>query len=420
MKITKVFAHEIIASGGFPSIEVIVNLEDGSVGSASVPYGASAGSYEASVLLDDDKTRYNGNGMLRAVKIITETISPQIIAQEFGTQKDFDRFLIELDGTPQKTNLGGNTILALSLAFARAVANSQHQELYQYLRSSFEISGNISLPQPMMVTIEGGKHAENSTNMQEYCLTATRQSSLMENIRMILETYHATKSVLKRRGLSTNIGNEGAFAPEGITSNELPMEILTEAIELSGYKAKAEIGISIDPAASEYFQDGKYNLSIENKNLSSEEMIAYYRPWLEKYPLVTIEDPLHEDDWGAWPKMRELCDEFAIPLIGDDLTVTNIKKLQQAIEAQAITGILIKLNQIGTVTETIETCLLAKQHQMLVVPSHRGGGETNDTAMIDLAVAVGAEFVKVGPTRGERVAKHNRLLEIERNYPRER
>ncbi|PIY80827.1 MAG: phosphopyruvate hydratase [Candidatus Pacebacteria bacterium CG_4_10_14_0_8_um_filter_42_14] len=414
MKITQINAHEILASGGFPSIEAIVQLEDGSLGRASVPYGASAGSYEASVLLDGDESRYGGKGMLKAVKIVLETIAPQVINREFGSQAEFDRFLIDLDGTPQKTTLGGNTILVLSLAFARAGANSQHQELYQYLKISFSINSPLQLPQPMLVTIEGGKHAENSTNMQEYSLSATRQSSLVENIRMVLETYHIAESVLKEKGFSTNVGHEGAFAPEGITSNELPLEILTEGILRSGYAAKTEIGISIDPAASEYYQDGKYNLSIENKQLSSDEMIQYYRPWLEKYPLVTIEDPLHEDDWSAWPKMRELCDEFSIPLIGDDLTVTNIKILQRAIDEKAITGILIKLNQIGSVTETIETCLLAKQHNMLVVPSHRGGGETNDTAMIDLAVAVGAEFVKVGPTRGERVAKYNRLLEIER------
>ncbi|NCN24222.1 MAG: phosphopyruvate hydratase [Candidatus Pacebacteria bacterium] len=414
MKITQVQAHEILASGGFPSIEAIVRLEDGSLGRASVPYGASAGSYEASVLLDGDESRYGGKGMLKAVGIILKEITPQVLNKEFSDQKEFDRFLIALDGTPQKTKLGGNSILALSLAFARAAAKSHNQEFYQYLRTSFSISSPLKLPQPMMVTIEGGKHAENSTNMQEYCLTATRQSSLKENIRMVLETYHATKSVLKEKGLSTNIGNEGAFAPEGISTNELPLEILAEAIHRSGYKAKNEIGISIDPAASEYYEDGKYNLSIENRLLSSDEMIQYYRPWLEKYPFVTIEDPLHEDDWSAWPKMRELCDEFSIPLIGDDLTVTNIKKLQRAIDEKAITGILIKLNQIGSVTETVETCMLAKQHNMLVVPSHRGGGETNDTAMIDLAVAVGADFVKVGPTRGERVSKYNRLLEIER------
>ena len=414
MKITQVQAHEILASGGFPSIEAIVRLEDGSLGRASVPYGASAGSYEASVLLDGDESRYGGKGMLKAVGIILKEITPQVLNKEFSDQKEFDRFLIALDGTPQKTKLGGNSILALSLAFARAAAKSHNQEFYQYLRTSFSISSPLKLPQPMMVTIEGGKHAENSTNMQEYCLTATRQSSLKENIRMVLETYHATKSVLKEKGLSTNIGNEGAFAPEGISTNELPLEILAEAIHRSGYKAKNEIGISIDPAASEYYEDGKYNLSIENRLLSSDEMIQYYRPWLEKYPFVTIEDPLHEDDWSAWPKMRELCDEFSIPLIGDDLTVTNIKKLQRAIDEKAITGILIKLNQIGSVTETVETCLLAKQHNMLVVPSHRGGGETNDTAMIDLAAAVGADFVKVGPTRGERVSKYNRLLEIER------
>ncbi len=414
MKITQVQAHEILASGGYPSIEAIVQLEDDSVGKASVPYGASAGSYEASVLLDGDESRYNGNGMLKAVRIISEEISPQVLNKEFSDQKEFDRFLIALDGTPQKTKLGGNSILALSLAFARAAAKSQNQELYQYLRTSFSISSPLKLPQPMMVIIEGGKHAENSTNIQEFCLTATRQSSLVENIRMVLETYHLTEAVLKEKGFSTNVGHEGAFAPEGIASNELPLEVLAEAISRSGYAPKTEIGISIDPAASEYYQDGKYNLSIESKLLGSEEMIEYYRPWFEKYPLVTVEDTLDEDDWSSWPKMRELCDEFSIPLIGDDLTVTNIKILQRAIDEKAITGILIKLNQIGSVTETVETCLLAKQHNMLVVPSHRGGGETNDTAMIDLAAAVGADFVKVGPTRGERVSKYNRLLEIER------
>jgi enolase len=233
-------------------------------------------------------------------------------------------------------------------------------------------------------------------------------------MRILLECYHALEKILKENKLSTNVGNEGAFAPNGISSNEAPFVYMLQAIERAGYTPGSDIGFSIDAAASEFFREGKYVLQIENRALSSAEVIEYFRSWLNKYPIVTLEDPLHEDDWNNWSEAKRMCDEHKVLLVGDDLTVTSAERLQKAIDSQAISSILIKLNQIGSLSETVATCMLAQTHGMSVIPSHRGGGETNDTAMIDLAVAVGGKFIKVGPTRGERVAKYNRLLEIER------
>lgn len=415
MQITAIHAYEVIASGGYPSVEVRVQLDDGSEGIASVPYGASAGSHEASVLVDGDEKRYNGKGMRTAIHNIHEEIAPHLLGLDATNQKLIDRTMIELDGTPQKTKLGGNAILAVSLATARAAAAALHKPLYLHLRDYYQTGVDFSnLPQPMAVVIEGGKHAHDSTDLQEYCFSVLKQGSRAESVRIMLECYHALEKVLKQSNLSTNVGNEGAFAPNGMPSNEAPFQYMLQAVEQAGYQAGQDIGFSIDAAASEFYSDGKYHLKIENRSLSSTEVIQYMQSWLEKYPIVTLEDPLHEDDWAAWVDCKKMCDAHTVALIGDDLTVTNKTRLQKAIELQAISSILIKLNQIGSLSETVETCLLATEHGLSVVPSHRGGGETNDTAMVDLAVAVGGRFIKVGPTRGERVAKYNRLLEIER------
>ena len=414
MKISKVYAREILASGGEPSVEVDVTLESGAVGRASVSYGVSAGSKEAFVLVDDDKNRYNGKGMLTAVANVNKKISPMVIGKDASGQREIDEMMIKADGTENKSNFGANAILGVSMAVARAAALSEKLELYQYLRQAYQIadkSARYTLPKPLAVFIEGGKHADNSTDLQEYILAVTKEQSAKENVRMMEECYKALKKILKQRNLSTNVGNEGAFAPEGIANNELPLELITEAIVAAGYKPKDDAGIYVDAAASEFYKDGKYNLATENKVLTAEELIELYLGWAKKYPaLVTWEDMLSEFDWEHWPVLMA---KSPIPLVADDLTVTNVKLWQKAIDLKAANAILIKLNQAGTVTETMGCCLLAKKYNYFTVPSHRGGGETNDSFLVDLAAAVGSRWIKVGPSRGERVAKYNRLMEIE-------
>lgn len=418
MKIQSVHAYEILASGGYPTVETTVTLDTGHRGVASVPYGASAGSHEASVLTDGDKSRYNGMGVLQVIENITGRIAPALQAINPENQQDVDRTMIALDGTKNKANLGGNAILSVSLATAKAVAAAKGIPLYQHIREIYGITFPQSLPQPMMVAIEGGKHAHETTDLQEFCFSGIQDISVRESIRKILESYHALKNVLQEEGLSTNVGNEGAFAPNGIESNEAPLRYIVAAIQAAGYTPGENIGISLDAAASEFYKDGLYHLKIENKSLTAAQLREYFERWLEKFPIVTMEDMFHEDDWHAWSDFLPIAQKHNVSLIGDDLTVTNLERLQEALDKKAISGILIKLNQIGTLTETVETCLLAKEHNLLVVPSHRGGGETNDASMVDLAVAVGGDFIKVGPTRGERVSKFNRLMEIERELER--
>lgn len=416
MKIKQIIAHEILASGGYPTIEACVTLENEISACASVAYGSSAGSHEAVMLTDQDPQRYGGKGVLQAVKNVVKIIAPQLIDQEATDQRAIDNMLIKLDGTENKSKLGGNATLAVSLAVAKAVAKSNQLPFYQYLIEYYQTGVDLSqLPNPMVVVIEGGKHAHQTTDLQEYCLSALGADGPTANIQRVLESYHQLKSILQEEGLSTNVGNEGAFAPNGIPNNEAPLKYIEQAISQAGYQPGQDIGISIDAAASEFYQDGFYNLSIENKKLTGAELIAYYEQWFKKYSsLITVEDMLAEDDWDNWVKLNQVCKKYNLELIGDDLTVTDQIRLQKAIDLQAISSILIKLNQIGTLTETVDTCLLARRHNMMTVPSHRGGGETNDTSMVDLAVAVGSRFIKVGPTRGERISKYNRLLAIER------
>jgi enolase len=415
IEIFNIDAYEILASGGCPTVAVEVTLDDGSVGKASVPYGASAGQHEAAVLVDQEENRYHGRGMQTAVENIKGEIYTALMKVDPIDQRAVDQTMIELDGTAHKSRLGGNAILAVSLAVAKAVAQAQDKPFYRYLVDFYQTQVDFStLPQPMAVVIEGGKHADESTDLQEYCFSSLNTSSPTQGIRQVLESYHALKQILSQNKLSTNVGNEGAFAPNGIKSNEAPFEFMIRAIKQAGYEPGRDLGISLDAAASEFYQDGKYELALEKRSLSAAELIDYYESWLNKYPIVTFEDMLAEDDWENWVKLNQVVKKHGLENIGDDLTVTDIKRLQKAIKLDAMTAILIKLNQIGTLTETVETCLLARKHQMMTVPSHRGGGETNDTSMVDLAVAVGSKFVKVGPTRGERVCKYNRLMEIER------
>lgn len=409
--IKSVVAREILASGGEPSIQVTVTLETGTMGEASISFGASAGSKEASVLLDKDPKRYNGNGMKMAVEIANKILSQLVVGMEAGEQQNIDQKMIETDGTENLAKFGGNAILAVSMAVCRVQANEEKIPLYLYLKKVFDLKNKIILPKPMVVMIEGGKHADNTTDLQEYCVSVLGNKSSAENVRMVMEIKEALKKILKREGLSVNVGNEGAFAPDGVKNNELPLQYLVEAIKNAGYEPGVDAGISLDAAASEFF-DKKYNLKIENKLLSSEELINYYCNWIEKYPFVSFEDMLSESDWENWPiLLNKINGKF--PLIADDLTVTNTKIWQEAIEKKAANAILIKLNQAGTVTKTIECCKLAITNNFWTITSHRGGGETNDTFMVDLAVAVGSEYIKVGPTRGERVEKYNRLMRIE-------
>jgi enolase len=411
-KIKHIFAREILASGGAPSLEVDVVLENNCTGTASVSYGESAGSKEAFVLLDGDTKRYNGKGMLKATANVNEKLAPLLIGKVAEDQREIDKIMIEADGTENKSNFGANAILGVSMAIARASANNAKLELYEYLAHSYNLpTYNLQLPKPLAVFIEGGRHADNSTDLQEYILAVTKNQSAKANVQMMEEIYQATKTILKQQGFNTNVGNEGAFAPAGITSNELPLQILTEAIKQAGFKLLDDAGIYIDAAASEFLSDNKYSLKVDKKLLTSEEIIAMYADWFHKYPIVALEDGLSEFDWSNWPKLMSQAGK--VKIVADDLTVTNAKLWQKAIDEKCANAILIKLNQAGTVSETMDACLLAKKYNLTTIPSHRGGGETNDTFLVDLAVAVGSEWIKVGPTRGERVCKYNRLMKIE-------
>lgn len=414
MKIKSIRAYEVLASGGYPSIEAEVTLENGITGVASVPYGASAGSHEATVLEDKDPARYDGHGMLKAASNVNTEISQAIVGMEVEDQLSIDKKMIELDGTPNKARLGGNAILAASVAAARAAANLKSVPLYRHIIDTFNTGVDLNhLPNPMVVVIEGGKHADNSTDLQEFCMSGVGEISVTENIRKVIESYHKLKPILSGHNLSTNVGNEGAFAPSGIETNESPFLYILEAISHAGYTPGKDIKISVDSASSEFYENGKYNLKLENRSLTADELSSYFQSWFQKYPFVTFEDPFAEDDWENWVKFLPIAKQMGVEIVGDDLTVTNIERLQKAIDLKAISSILIKLNQIGSLSETVACCMLAKQNGLMTVTSHRGGGETNDAAMVDLAVAVGSKFVKVGPTRGERVAKYNRLMQIE-------
>jgi len=413
VKIKSIKAREILSSGATPSLEVKVVLSDGSIGVASVPFGASAGIHEATVLLDGDKKRYGGKGMLKAVNNINKKIALKLINQNPYMQKKIDQIMIDLDGTENKAKLGGNAILGVSLAVARASAISKNQPIYQYLRRTYRLPyKNYQLPKPMIVVIEGGKHAVNSTDLQEYMITPVGGKNIKECVRIGAEVYLNLKKVLHQKKLNANVGNEGAYAPEGLKTNESPWQLILQAIKKAGYKPGKDVKLSADPAVSEIYEQGRYNLKKDKKKLTSRQMIDYFRSWVKKYPLLILEDPLAEDDWDWWPVItKELGKK--VKIVGDDLTVTNPKRLKKAIDLKAINAILIKLNQIGSLTETIQTIEMAHKVGFWSIVSHRGGGETNDDFMIDLAVATNSEFVKVGISRGERVAKYNRLMEIE-------
>jgi enolase len=403
--ITEVRGREILDSRGNPTVEVEVYLESGHMGRASVPSGASTGVHEALELRDGDPSRYLGRGVKNAVKNINEVIAPELIGRDALNQKNIDRILIELDGTSNKSRLGANAILGVSLAVAKAVANFLEMPLYRYIGGT-----NASiLPVPLMNIINGGKHADNPLDFQEFMIVPAGAPSFKEALRMGAETFHTLRKVLQNRGLNTNVGDEGGFAPN-LSTNESAIEAIVEAIEKAGYKAGKDIFVALDVAASNIYENGKYCFG--GKEYSVEELISYYEGLLEKYPIISIEDGLAEDDWDGWKLLTERLGN-KVQLIGDDLFVTNVKRLAKGIEMKVANSILIKVNQIGTLSETLETVEMAKRAGYSSVISHRSG-ETEDTTIADLAVAVGCGQIKTGaPSRTDRVAKYNQLLRIE-------
>jgi len=409
MRIRRISAAEVLDSRGNPTVEASVVLEDGTTGSALVPSGASTGEKEAVELRDGDPSRYGGKGVLQAVANINDKIGPEIAGAVVTEQRRIDLRMLELDGTSNKSNLGANAILAVSLAVARAAANSLDVPLYSYL-GSIDV---LLLPVPCMNVINGGRHADNTVDFQEFMIAPHNADSFAESIRMGVETFHALRGVLRKRGHNTAVGDEGGFAPN-LRTNEEAIEVILEAITGAGYKPGDDISICLDPATSEMWQDGKYVFfKSDGAEKTSEQMASLWKSWCRQYPIVSLEDGMSENDWEGW---KLLTDELGsrIELVGDDLFCTNPAILRRGIERGVANAILIKLNQIGTLTETLDTIKLAKQNQYKCFISHRSG-ETEDTTIADLAVAVGAGQLKTGSAcRSERVAKFNQLLRIER------
>ena len=405
--IEEVIAREILDSRGNPTVQVEVILMGGARGVASVPSGASTGAHEAVELRDGEKNRYGGKGVLNAVSNVHDKISDAIIGLDATDQTTLDELMIALDGTPNKAKLGANAILGASLAIAKAAANAYNQPLYRYL-------GGVSartLPVPMMNILNGGKHADNSTDMQEYMILPIGAPTFREGLRWCAEIYQGLKKVLHGRKLNTNVGDEGGFAPS-LGSNREALEVIVDAIDSAGYKPGVDIFLGMDPAATEFYENGKYLLAREGRTLTSKEMVDLYEQWINEYPIVTIEDGLAEDDWDGWAQLRQRLGN-RIQLVGDDLFVTNTKRLKRGIIEHSANSILIKLNQIGTLTETMSAIEMAKRAAFTAVVSHRSG-ETEDTTIADLVVATNAGQIKTGaPARSERVAKYNRLLVIE-------
>ncbi len=409
--IVHVEAREILDSRGHPTVEASVVLEDESCGEAAVPSGASTGEHEAVELRDGDPARYGGKGVLNAVEFVNGEIADAVIGLDATDQEEIDQVMIELDGTENKSRLGANAILAVSLGTAKAAAQSCNLPLFRYLGGP---KAHV-LPVPMMNILNGGKHADNNVDFQEYMIVPWGAPSFREALRMGAECFHALKKVLGKRGYNTNVGDEGGFAPN-LQSNEEALEVVSEAVEAAGYKLGDEIYIALDPAASEMYdkKTGRYKFfkSAPDKNLSSDEMIAHWAAWCEKYPIRSIEDGLAEDDWEGWTKLTKTLGD-RIQIVGDDLFVTNTKRLRRGVETRAANSILIKVNQIGTLTETFSAIDLAMRTGWTAVISHRSG-ETEDTTIADIAVAANAGQIKTGSLcRSDRIAKYNRLLRIE-------
>lgn len=405
--IKSVYAREILDSRGNPTLQAEVVLEDGTRGTAAVPSGASTGKYEAVEIRDGDAARYNGLGVKKAVDNVNQRIAPLVCGMEATDQISIDRSIIDMDGTPNKSNLGANAILGVSLATADAAAKSLGVPLYRYLGGV----GACTLPVPMMNILNGGKHASNSTDLQEFMIMPTGAENFKHALQMCAEIYQQLKKVLKEKGHNTNVGDEGGFAPS-LESNSQAIEAILTAIEKANYQPGKDCFIALDPASSEFYEDGRYKLAKEGKTFNSQEMVEFYSRWTSEYPIISIEDGMAEDDWEGWQLLTSKIGN-KVQLVGDDLYVTNVKRLEMGIQKKASNSILIKLNQIGSLTETIEAIRMAQENNWTAIISHRSG-ETEDTTIADLAVAFNTGFIKAGaPCRSERVAKYNRLLQIE-------
>ena len=408
--IKEVRAREILDSRGNPTIEVDVELEDGTLGRAAVPSGASTGEHEAVELRDGDKSRYQGKGVLKAVENVNATLSEEVIGFEATDQIGIDKMMIELDGTPNKGKLGANAILGVSLAVAKAAAASLGQPLYRYIGGT---NARI-LPVPMMNILNGGKHADNNVDFQEFMIFPLDAPSFAEGLRMGDEVFHALKSVLHKKGYNTAVGDEGGFAPN-LKSNDEAVEVILQAVEKTGYKAGEQVYIALDPAASEFYDTTKkkYVFSKSDKSeKSSEQMVKYWESWVKQYPIVSIEDGMSENDWEGWKLLTDTLGK-KIQLVGDDVFVTNVEYLSKGIDMGVANSILIKVNQIGTLTETLDCIEMAKRAKYATVLSHRSG-ETEDTTIADIAVATNAAQIKTGSaSRTDRIAKYNQLLRIE-------
>ena len=405
--IKKIRAREILDSRGNPTVEVRVTLDSDATGTAAVPSGASTGQFEAVELRDGNKSRYNGKGVLKAVKNVNIEIANALIGMSANEQEAIDEILINLDGTPNKSNLGANALLGASLAVARAAANEKEVPFYRRINKA----KNYILPVPMLNILNGGKHAENSTDFQEFMVMPVGANTFSQALQMGTEVYHSLKKVLKDRKLNTNVGDEGGFAPS-LPSNKDALEVILAAIESAGYKPGKDIYIALDPASTELYKDGRYILEREGRKLSSAEMVSFYVKWADEYPIISLEDGMAEDDWEGWQLITEILGD-RVQLVGDDLYVTKVSRLRRGIEIKASNSILIKLNQIGTLTETIKAVKMAQAAGWTTVISHRSG-ETEDTTIADLAVALNTGQIKTGaPCRSERTAKYNRLLYIE-------
>lgn len=413
MKIKSLHAQEILDSRGNPTIECVTTLEDGSTGWAAIPSGASTGKYEAVELRDGDPKRFGGAGVLKAIENVNTTIQSAVKGIEAAEQEKLDKTMIELDSTENKAKLGANAILSVSLSTARAEAASEKKPLYAYLaKFNPDFDGTYIMPLTMFNVLNGGKHGNWASDIQEYLIFPTGARSTVDAIRMGTEVYHALKSVLKSKGYAVAVGDEGGYAPQ-FKSNEEPFQILMEAIQKAGYTSGVDISLGIDGAASEFFKDGRYQLKKEGLELSTDELVDFYLNLWKKYPIVSMEDIFDQDDWDGFKKLYQKT-EGKMQVMGDDLFVTNIKRLQKGIDEKTCNSILIKLNQIGTLTETVDAILMARKAGMTAIVSHRSA-ETEDTFMADFVVAMGTGQIKTGaPARGERTAKYNRLMRIER------
>lgn len=408
-KIKEIKGREIIDSRGNPTVEVDVILESGELGRAAVPSGASTGSHEAVELRDLEK-RYGGKGVMKAVRNVNDVLNSKLRGKSFG-QRELDEEMIKLDGTENKGNLGANAILGVSMAFAHAAAKAEKKKLYEYFRDVADFGNEFILPTPMMNILNGGKHAHNSTDLQEFMIMPLGAPNFKEALRYGAEVFHALKKILTERGLNTSVGDEGGYAPS-LPSNEAALEIIIEAIKKAGYVPGEDIFLAIDAAASEIYSDGKYELKTENRKLTNKEMVELYAKWADKYPIVSIEDGLYEDDWEGYVMLTKKIGH-KVQIVGDDLFVTNIKRLKKGIEMKAGNSILIKLNQIGTVSETIDSIKMAREAGYTSIVSHRSG-ETEDVTISDFVVGLGTGQIKTGSLcRGERTAKYNQLLRIE-------